>query len=319
MQKRWDILSFGVVTVDDILTVPHFPGPESKTPITACERQGGGLSGTALVAAARLGARCAYAGVLGHDVLSDYVLREFEKEGVDCSLAGRREGIRPIHSVIVVDAAAHTRAIFFNRLEFHSRNPEEITPELIEPARVLFVDHYGTSATIRALQIARAAGVPSVADIERDNDDPRIATVIELVDHLIVSAEFARVLTGAADPAAAVKALAGNRRACIAVTAGADGCWFAAADSPQAVHQPAFRVPVVDTTGCGDIFHGAYAAMIAKGKPIGEAIRYAAAAAAIKAMHTGGRAGAPRLEELERFLAEGGEGERGRWGDGVMG
>ncbi|HUU99185.1 MAG TPA: PfkB family carbohydrate kinase [Phycisphaerae bacterium] len=303
MEKRWDILSFGVVTVDDLYTVPQFPHAESKTPITSYERQGGGLSGTALVAAARLGARCAYAGVLGHDELSDYVLREFDREGVDCSLAGRRDGIRPIHSVIIVDAAAHTRTIFFNRLEFHSRKPAEISPELIEPARVLFVDHYGTAATIRALQIARAAGVQSVADIERDNEDPRIATVIDLVDHLIVSAEFAYVLTGQRDPAAAADALASVPRACTAVTCGADGCWYKAAGSHPPVHQPGFRVDVVDTTGCGDIFHGAYAAMIAKGCPIPDAIRRASAAAAIKAMHTGGRAGAPTLEQLDSFLA----------------
>src|SRR5689334_21953078 len=103
MDKLWDVLGFGAVTVDDLIYVDHYPMPDTKVSVVDKVRQGGGLAGTALVAAARLGARAAYAGILGDDDLSRYTLDEFAREGVDCSPVLRRPGAYPIHSIIIVD------------------------------------------------------------------------------------------------------------------------------------------------------------------------------------------------------------------------
>jgi len=82
---KYDVLGFGIVTVDDFLVVDRYPPPGAKMPVRDRYRQGGGLTGTALVAAARLGARAAFAGVLGTDELSTWTRAELEREGVDCS------------------------------------------------------------------------------------------------------------------------------------------------------------------------------------------------------------------------------------------
>ncbi len=134
---------------------------------------------------------------------------------------------------------------------------------MIRAARVLFVDHYGVEGMTRAARIARTAGLPVVADLERD-EFPGFDGLLELVDHLIVSRAFAARRTGRDDPAAAVRRLGSPGRCVVVVTCGDEGCWYREEGS-DAVHQPAYRVPVVDTTGCGDVFHGAYAAALARG------------------------------------------------------
>src|SRR5205807_295501 len=115
---------------------------------------------------------------------------------------------------------------------------------------------------------------------------PGFYELLDLVDHLIVSRAFACKLTGKQDAADAVERLWSPQRQVAIVTCGEQGCWFRAAGGPVR-HQPAFAVAAVDTTGCGDVFHGAYAALLAQGVALPERIRFATAAAALKAMRPG--------------------------------
>jgi sugar/nucleoside kinase (ribokinase family) len=95
MNIRWDVLGFGVVAVDDLVYVDRYPQPGTKVPIRKQRREGGGLAGTALVAASRLGAAAAYCGVLGDDELSRFTIQELEREGVDCAPILRRAEAGP--------------------------------------------------------------------------------------------------------------------------------------------------------------------------------------------------------------------------------
>jgi sugar/nucleoside kinase (ribokinase family) len=305
MTHRWDVLGLGIVAVDDLFYVARFPEPDTKRPMLAERRQGGGLTGTALVAAARLGARAAYCGVMGEDDLAAFTLGELEREGVDCSIVARRPGARPIHAVIIVEQATGQRTILYTHEGFVTPAAGDISEELIAGCRVLMMDGYAGEGGVRAAQIARRLGIPFVADIER-LEEPATLALFELADHLIIGAETAAQATGARDPAAAAAILARAGRACCAVTAGALGCWYAEAggrsNSPVR-HFPAFSVNVVDTTGCGDVFHGAYAAALARGERIARAIQVATAAAGMKATQPGGRAGIPSRAAVEAFLA----------------
>lgn len=300
MTPRWDVLGLGIVAVDDLYTVAHFPEPDTKRPMLAERRQGGGLTGTALVAAARLGARAAYCGVMGFDELAVFTLRELEREGVDCSPVIRRAGARPIHAVVVVEQATGRRTILYTHEGFVTPAPAEIGEELVANCRVLLMDGYAGEGGVAAAQIARRLGIPFVADIER-MEEPTSRTLFDLADHLIVGAETAAQATGARDPAAAAAILARSGRACCAVTAGAQGCWYAVAGG-EVRHCPALHVAVVDTTGCGDVFHGAYAASLARGESIERAIRVATIAAGLKATQPGGRAGIPDPATVEAYL-----------------
>ena len=299
MDKQWDVLGFGAVTVDDLIYVERFPMPDTKVAVLDKQRQGGGLVGTALVAAARLGARTAYAGVLGDDDLSAYTLAEFKHEGVDCTPVLHRSDARPIHSMIIVDRTNGQRSIMASFVGVQWREPNDISVDLVTACRVLFVDHHAIAGQLCAAEIAHQYGIPVVADIERESE-PRAEELVPLVDHLIVSIQYARRKTGESNPDRATQQLAAGRTCCV-VTAGEQGCWYAAHGS-EVKHFPAFPVHVVDTTGCGDVFHGAYAAMIAREESIERAVQIASAAAAMKATQPGGRAGIPTLAAIEQFL-----------------
>ena len=287
--------------MDELVYVAAYPPADAKTRVLRRERHCGGLTATALVAAARLGAQCAYAGVLGPDEASRFVLSSLKREGIDVSHALQRTRARPIHSVIVVDEVRRTRNVFFDIENVVGASLKSPAREIIEAARVLFVDTFGIPGMLRAARIARAAGIPVVADFE-SADAPRFKELLALVDHVIVSEAFALKLTGARTSAAAVVQLWDRRRSAVVVTCGERGSLFVDSANNPARPVPAFKVKALDTTGCGDVFHGAYAAALAGGMEIVERIRFASAAAALKATRHGGQEGIPTLAAVNTFL-----------------
>lgn len=300
---QWDVLGFGVVAVDDLVYVEHYPESDSKAPVLEERRDGGGLAGTALVAAARLGATTAWAGNLGDDELSLFTLREFEREGVDCSLVRRVPGARPVHSTVVVDRSNGKRTIMYYNAGVIPPRLEDLAGT-VPRCRVLFIDSTVPGFALDVTDLAHRCGVPVVADIERIADERTIRLAHE-VDHLILGVAMAEQLTGKSDPAAMVHALHLPQQAACVVTVGPDGCWYATRETGDHVyHMPAYHVQAVDTTGCGDVFHGAYAASIARGDSIVRAIAVATATAGLKATRPGGRSGIPDRPTVERFMQE---------------
>ncbi len=303
MNPAHDVLGLGCVAIDDLLYVAGYPAADTKMQVQRRERHCGGLTATALVAVARLGSRAVFGGVLGDDDLSQFVLNRFREEGIGVQYMKRRPEARPIHSIIVVDESTKTRTIFYNLEGAFGAEPDWPGEEVIRSSRVLFVDHFGIEGMTRAARVAREAGIPVVADLE-SNEHPRFPELLELVDHAIVSRDFAAKLTGEQEPAAAVLRLWSPVRQAAVVTCGDRGCWYVGSDAPAAVrHQPAFAVEVVDTTGCGDVFHGAYASALARGLDLPSRVLFASAAAALKAMRRGGQAGIPDRRRVEDFLA----------------
>ncbi len=299
---NFDVLGFGAVAVDDLVYVDAYPPPDAKLSVLRSERQCGGLTATALVAAARLGSHCAYAGVLGTDDLSNDAAQRMREEGIDLAHLCQRPEARTIHSFIVVDVAKSTRNIFANEIGFVGADPDWPEAEVIRASRVVLVDHFGLPGMIRAARLARESKIPVVADIEKASGKD-FAELLSLADHLILSESVIPALTGQADPAAATQALWATDRRAVVITCGNQGCWYLGQGrSSSPVHQKAFAVKTVDTTGCGDVFHGAYASALARGAALSECIRFASAAAALKATQPGGQFGIPNCEAVDAFL-----------------
>ena len=300
---QFDILGFGVVAVDDLLYVKEYPAAESKVRVEHRLRQCGGLTGTALVAAARLGARCAYVGMLGDDDLSREAIACFVREGIDISHHARNADARPAHSTIIVDETQRTRTVFASLEGAAGAAPDWPAADLIRSARVLLVDHHGVTGTLRAVEIAQASGVKVVTDFER-HPGGEFDELLGRVDHLVISQKFGEILTGEIDPPLAAQALWNNRREAVVVTCGGKGCCYLGMGYDKPIAQLAYPVDVVDTTGCGDVFHGAYAAALAWKRPLADCVKFASAAAALKAQVRGGQAGCPTRKEVEAFLSE---------------
>lgn len=297
----WDILGIGSSTVDDILFIDSFPRPDEKMPIRRSLRRAGGQTSTALAAAARLGARVSFCTCLGEEDLSQFMLGELKKNGVGCQHVTIFPGSRPFYAVILIDSSQGSRTILYSNEGFREIDPAAIDPQWIASSRVVLTDHNTPHAGLHAARLARDLHIPVVADLERTNIDG-LADLLPMVDHLIVSQRFARDYTGLDEPAAMTANLARKDQAACVVTCGSRGCWYSLNGGPVR-HFPAFEVQVVDTTGCGDVFHGAYAAALARGDDIERAIVLASAAAALKATNSGGWSGLPDLEQSIHLAA----------------
>lgn len=302
MDKTFDVLGLGYTAIDDLLYVDAYPSADSKTPIRRRERQCGGLTATALVAAARLGCRCAYAGPLGDDEHSQYVVQRFAEEGIDTAHIQRLPDARPVRSTIIVDQGRQTRAILFDLAGVSGLDSSWPPEDVIRASRVLLVDNCGVEAMARAAEIARRADIAVVADIE-SAESSLLPRLLALVDHLILSRGLASQLSGQSDPARAAQTLWTSGRRAAVVTCGSEGCWYVSEQQPGVPrHQPALAVETVDTTGCGDVFHGAYAAALVHGYDIPDALRFASIAAGLKATRRGGQAGIPTLAAVKEQM-----------------
>jgi sulfofructose kinase len=202
--------------------------------------------------------------------------------------------------VIIVATETGSRNIFYRiegRVGADDRLPDE---SIIRSARVLLIDQYGMAGNLRSASIARDAGIPIVADFEEDCD-PGFPELLRLVDHVVLPNDLAEKITDKKSPEAASEALWHEERHAVVITCGGAGSWFLGKDGVVR-HQPAFEVQAVDTTGCGDVFHGAYAAALAQGATLSECVRLATAAAGLKATQHGGQRGIPTRNQVEEFL-----------------
>jgi sugar/nucleoside kinase (ribokinase family) len=221
--------------------------------------------------------------------------------------------------VIIVDRRTGQRTLFYSMAGVSSPDMADITLDVIGACRVLLVDSTVAIPALQAVDLARRAGVQVVADLEHP-DGAGVSELVHQVDHLVVGMDFAREVTGATSPGDMVRSLwLPSHTACV-VTAGDLGSWYLARETgPQVRHCPALRVPVVDTNGCGDVFHGAYAARIARGDSVARAIGVATVTATLKATQRGGRQGIPDWPTVSRLLnaPDSDEGARARGLDGA--
>ena len=303
-KPEFDILGLGTVAVDDTLYVEHYPPPDGKARVRHEARTFGGLVATALAAASRLGARCAFGAALGNDELSSAARGGLLEFGIDCRFVEHAPDAGPVHSVIIIDETAKTRNIFFNTARQRPIPAAKIEEPMIGCAKVLLLDQSGGETSLRAAARANRLGVPVVVDMEW-TEEPTVEELMSATGHLLVPYDFAATFTGLSRPGEIVGELhRRRRRACTAVTCGRNGCYFlTAADHGDAFHMPAPVVQTVETTGCGDVFHGAYAAALAGGNTIIECLRFASAAAAAFAARPAGWQNLPVAEDMKPLLS----------------
>ncbi len=302
MREAFDVVGLGLAAIDDLVRVARYPHADAKVPILGRVRRSGGLNATALVAAACLGSRAAYAGIVGEDESSRFVLDALRSKGVNVDHVRVHPGAGPVLSFIVIDDAEHTRTIFYDLSPVVGPDEDWLPDELLRSTRVLLVDNFRLELTIRAARVARQAGAAVVADLE-GAIAPGLDDLLGLVDHLILSSAFAESLTGEPDPVAAARALRTSGRT-VVVTCGAAGSWYLEGASSAPEHQAALPARVVDTNGCGDVFHGAYASALADGLALPERVLRASAAAALSAATPGGQEEIPDAETVTQFLQE---------------
>ncbi|QYY34336.1 PfkB family carbohydrate kinase [Ruficoccus sp. ZRK36] len=301
MKSKSDILGLGYCSWDTLCLLPHIP-LDDKVQIVQSIEQGGGPAATAIAAAARLGAKTTFIGAIGDDRNGENILSDFATEGVSTEWLVKRTETSSATAYCWVDQSTGKRSIAWTHGGAAPLTPDEVSEEAILSARALHLDGHQTPAAIRAAEIARAHDIPVFLDAGTLVND--IERLLSLCTVVIASEVFAERFTGEKDPQAAARALHRLGPEWTGVTLGRNG---SIGFDGKRIHEiPTPDVKVVDTTGAGDVFHGAFAARyvdtMASGPDLADCLHFASAVAAMKCRKLGGRTGIPTREEALAFI-----------------
>ncbi len=297
---RGKVVGIGLAVLDLLLLWDDMARPVVEATVTECEFQGGGMVATALVAAARLGARTEFRGRVGADWMGELMLQGLREEDVDVRRVRQPPGSSGPLAVVCVDGDGGER--HFKRFLRSGLGAEELEgAENLEGAGCLLVDGTLPEATTRAARRARELGIPVVADFGGNLGGGR-RRLMQFVDHAILDE---RAIAGLATQGGARAACEAARQMGphhVAITRGERG--VASLDGQTYRELDAFSVDVVDTTGAGDVFHGAFCYGLVAGYEVEANLVFSSAVAAMKCTRLGGRAGIPTLQQVRDFLRE---------------
>jgi sugar/nucleoside kinase (ribokinase family) len=300
----FDVVGVGCATVDMLAIYDGPIDEDQKVLVRQTTRQGGGLVGTGLVAVARLGGRARFVGKLGDDDHARFIVDDFKHEGVDTSCIQVVPGASAIRTMGLINPAKGHRTLFVCLDDAPEVLPSDLKRADVLAGKVVFVDGFIVKAAIQAAEWGREAGRQVLMDAEMTA--PENDRLADLSTHVVASLHFAQDRVGPHDARDCARRLfdrlsRNDPEKVVGVTSGAQGSWFVTRDGE--FHQPAFKPPLmVDTTGCGDVFHGAFALGLAREMPLQKIAEFAAAVAAIKCRMLGGRAGIPNLAETEALI-----------------
>lgn len=297
MNQKTYITGIGYCGMDYLCILPYIP-LDDKVEMVKSLAQGGGPCATALVAAARLGAKAAFCGAVGDDERGAQIVSGLAAEGVDTQGVKLRRGAESPAGFCWIEQKSGKRSIAWTRGSARPLSPRELDRDAIRQSRVLHLDGHQTQAALAAAKFARKQGV--AVSIDAGTLVPRIDDLLALSDIVIASEKFALRYTGETRMETAVKRLFAGCRTFSAVTMGKAGSL--GFDGKRLFRCPAVKVGVVDTTGAGDVYHGAFAFAFARGQTWQECMRFAAAVAALKCTRFGGRTGIPDLKTVEQFM-----------------
>lgn len=287
------VYCLGSINIDHVYRLPALPRAGETTSATSHQPGLGGKGVNQSVAALRAGARVVHIGAVGQG--DRWIEGELSRHGVPLDHIARvAEGTG--HAIVAVDDAGENQIIIHSGANL-AQDPALIaaTLSMAGPGDILLLQNE-TSHQVEAAQMARARGLRvfySAAPFAL----PPLLAVLPHVTHLLVNQGEAEALVQATG-----MALGDQPVQAVIVTLGARGAqWISAGSEP--LFTPAFPVQPVDTTGAGDCFAGSLAAALDLGASPAEAMRYAAAAAALQVTRPGAAPAMPNRDEVLALLS----------------
>lgn len=297
-----DVVGVGLNATDVFYIVPDYPPLGGKVRILASSAQPGGQVATGLVACCRLGLSARYVGKVGDDDAGRLQLASLNREGVDTRHSRVVRGTPTQIGVIVVDRRSGERTVFWHRHPRLALRASELSRQAVVSARALHLDGCDVAAGRAAARWARAAGIPVVADL--DTVYAKIETLLPLVDYLVASTGFLFAFTGTKDHIRALRRVAKEfHNPAVGVTLGAEGALLDWRGS--FIYSPGFVVEAVDTTGAGDVFHGAFIYGLLAGWEMPRILDFSNALAALNCAALGARGGIASRDKAERLMRRG--------------
>ena len=293
------VAGLGQCCWDTLAVVDAHPSPDSKVETLVWEEQAGGPTATALVALARLGVACRFAGVVGDDDAGGWIRQTLAAEEIDGAFLAVRRGGESQRAFIMIEQGSGRRTVVWRRPAGEPLRPAEVPDAFLAGSSLLLLDGLMPDASLHAARRARSLGIPVMVDAGRMR--PGMLDIARQCDYVVAAEQFFLDL-GWDRTSGHFRSLAAGLGAPVAtVTLGAGGSltW----NDGEPFHVPAFGVDAVDTTGAGDVFHGGYGYGILQGWGMRETLTFASALAAMKCRHVGAQRGIPRLTDVTAFLA----------------
>jgi sulfofructose kinase len=290
-----DVVGVGINATDTIIRLPHFSTLDSKVELLSSDVRPGGQVASAIVACSRWGLSARYVGKIGNDGAGRFQAQEMQREGVEAHWIVAPNCMSQT-SFILVDQHSGERTVLWKRDPKIALQPADLKPEWIHGARVLLVDGHDTEAAAQAARWARDERIPVVGDF--DNRYPGVEALLHYVDFAITSKDFPERLTAEPNLLKSLPKISREFKCrLIAATLGRLG--VIAWDGVSFLSIPGFQVNAVDTTGAGDIFHGAFLYGLLHGWQLQETLEFGCVAAALNCTAPGARGGIAPIDAIQ--------------------
>ena len=297
-----DVVGIGTPYYDMVINVSKMPGLDGAAGANEAFYQGGGKVATAMAAAARLGRSAGMMAKVGENHRGQVIINDFRYNGVDTSaIIVDAPGTSSPFCLSLSEEEHKTRIFIGKEGTAGELLPEEIDYEYLGKAKYLHLEN-GRPASAAAALFAREHGIVTVMDA--DNYQEGIVKLLPCLDVFIASEFFYRDMFGNLPYEEGCRKLLEAGPSTAIVTLGSRGSVGMTAQDGF-FRTESFQVPVRDTTGAGDVFHGAYIVGLLEGMDAPECARFASAVSAIKCTCFGGRTGIPNRETVQRFLETG--------------
>ncbi len=289
------VIGLGLCALDYSFVVEKYPRLDEKIDALSFSRQGGGPVSTALCTLSKFGVKSSFIGKCGADSDGQTIKQDLKRFGVETRKLILDHDSRTPRAFIIIDKESGKRTVILDRTETSVLSPDELDLNFIRKADYLLIDGRDVETSATAASLVKKAG----GEVIIDAGSPRknIGDLLAHVDHLVASNRFSLDFTQEVDPGKAALKLAHMGFKTVVITSGRQGCVGATPDG-YLYQQDAYDVKVVDTTGAGDVFHGAYIYGLTRGWELAEILEFASAAAALKCTRIGGRRGIPELEDV---------------------
>lgn len=302
--KDIDVMGLGVSTIDILNIVDHFPSEEEVQRAVETAIDGGGPVATAIVTLARFGAKVMMIDSIGDDWRSKLIIDEFKKENVLTDYITINKGCTSSTATILVRKNDGARTIIYSPGNTPEVLGNEITSELISRAKYVHVNGRHFNACLHVCKIAKECKTKISFDGGSHRFTNELKPIIPLTDVCILAKDFAFNYSNKTNINDSAEEILKSGPEIVVITDGLNGSRLFTKEI-KGYHQKAFVMPdTIDTTGCGDSFHGAFLFGLCKGYDLFECMNIASAVAAINSTKLGGRAGLPTVDELHKFINE---------------
>ncbi len=296
--KQYDVVGIGGTTVDHLNVVDHFPEKDEKVVPTFSSIQGGGQAANAIACLARLGAKTGFIGTVGKGAIGQCAIETLKEEGVDTGCIVVQKDKAPALSSIIIDKGSRT--IIADRGDLEEMKLCDEMYETIKNAKFIHSDAHFPKENLELVKFARENGVKTCIDAEPHT--PNSEEFVHHADILIVSRRFVEEKFGR-DYEKALKDFIGFGAKIAIITLGKYGAIGMEQGDMTCTTVPEYDVgKIVDTTGAGDVFHGAFLYGLLQDWDLRKNMMFSNVCAGLKCKKIGGRLGMPTLEEALEHL-----------------